>query len=258
MKLSSREFVLLAAALAGLLLALLGPAVAQHAAYHAFADSHTRWGLPNAWDVLSNLPFAAVGLFGLYRLRTARSTLDRPQRLLALLALTGLWLTAAASSWYHLSPDDGRLVVDRLGMSVAFAGVLGLAGCRVSARAGLAVAVFVLVAAPAAVLGWRATGNLLPWTVLQAGGTLLLLAMALLPAGPGILHVRWGLVVGAYALAKALEVGDHAVWQFTGGLVSGHTLKHLVAAAAAWPLVAALRAAGAGAQDRPGLPARAA
>ena len=52
----------------------------------------------------------------------------------------------------------------------------------------------------------------------------------------------WGVLAG-YALAKAFEVADHAVLERLG-LLSGHTLKHLVAAAAAaWLLHGAWRAA---------------
>lgn len=40
-----------------------------------------------------------------------------------------------------------------------------------------------------------------------------------------------------YALAKALEAGDGWVFQLTGGWMSGHALKHLVAALACYALV---------------------
>ena len=52
---------------------------------------------------------------------------------------------------------------------------------------------------------------------------------------------QWGWVIAAYAVAKVVEVGDHAIFEATGGWLSGHTLKHLVAACAAWPVIAALR-----------------
>jgi hypothetical protein len=54
------------------------------------------------------------------------------------------------------------------------------------------------------------------------------------------LPVRWGMLIAIYALAKLLEVGDHVVFEWTGQVVSGHTLKHVVASCAAWPVVAAL------------------
>lgn len=162
---------------------------------------------------------------------------------------------AAAPSCYHWHPDAAGLLVDRLSMTVAFAGILGIAACRISERAGIAVAASVMVAAPLSLAVFAATGNLLPWALLQGGGLVLLLAAATLPAG-NALPVRWGWVVAAYAVAKLLELQDHAVWELTGQLVSGHSLKHVVAAFAVAPLFTAWRAGGA--QNATGRPLQAA
>ena len=65
----------------------------------------------------------------------------------------GLVLTSVGSTVYHLRPDDAGLLWDRLGMAVAFAGLLGLAGAsRVSLRAGGVAAAAMVVAGPAAVM----------------------------------------------------------------------------------------------------------
>ena len=82
--------------------------------------------------------------------------------------------------------------------------------------------------------------NFLPWVVLQAGSLLLLVALASLPPLRGVLGLRLGTVIALYALAKALELGDHAVFAFSDGFVSGHSLKHVVASLAAWPVLAAV------------------
>ena len=98
----------------------------------------------------------------------------------------------------------------------------------------------VLALGPLSVAGWAATGNVLPWVVLQFGGLLVLVLLCTWRALPGALGVRLGGVIGLYALAKVVELGDHAVFDFSHGMVSGHTVKHLVAACAAWPVLAAL------------------
>jgi hypothetical protein len=238
--LQPRVSVLLAGVLGLFALALLGPAVAQHAHYHVFADQHLRWGVPNSIDVLSNLPFALIALAGAWRLRSVGAQLPAGERTMAWLSCAGLLLTAVGSSWYHLQPDDAGLLVDRTAMSVAFAGLLGLAACRVSQRAGIALGLLVLVAAPAAAQSFAATGNLLPWVVVQGGGLVLLALLASRPA-PGALPIRWWLVIAGYAVAKLLEVQDHAIWRLTGEVVSGHSLKHVVAALAVLPVIAAWR-----------------
>ncbi len=241
--LTRREILLGAGSLALLGLALLAPPLAQPPHIHAYADTRLWLGLPRAGDVWSNAPFALFGLWGWRVLRGVPAAALAPAaRALAALFFAGLVLTALASGGYHLRPDDAGLFIDRLGMSVAFAGLLGLgAATAVSARAGVALAAAVLLAgAASAALCWR-SGNMLPWAVLQGGGVVLLLALAMMQPLPGAPTVRWALVIALYALAKAAESADHAVFAVTGQLVSGHSLKHLIAALAAWPVIGALR-----------------
>ncbi|AMO25352.1 hypothetical protein UC35_09275 [Ramlibacter tataouinensis] len=224
-------------------LAVFGPAIAQAPQAHAFADQRLLWGIPHALDVLSNLPFALAGGWGLAALQRAPGTPGlRWQRACVQLFFIGLLLTAVGSSLYHLAPNDLGLAFDRGAMGVAFAGLLGmLAAARVSERAGACLAAALLALAPASVAVWLASGNVLPWAVVQFGGiALLLLMLALGPGRSGSLPVRWSLVLLAYAVAKLLEANDHAVLEVTGQLLSGHTLKHLAASCAAWPVIAAL------------------
>jgi hypothetical protein len=226
-----------------LVVALAGPHVAQPAHIHDYADQRAVWGIPCALDVLSNLPFALMGALGLFQLaRLPRQAPDRAQRLCAGLFFAGLLVTALGSSWYHLRADDPGLAVDRIAMSVAFAGLLGLlAATRISGRSGIALAIALLVLAPLSVLAWLLTGNVLAWAVVQFGGLLLVLLLpATVPPLPGALDVRWILVVAAYALAKLFELADHVVYAATGELLSGHTIKHVAAALAAWPVLAAI------------------
>jgi hypothetical protein len=231
--------------------ALIGPAVAQPSHYHAFADQRG-WGmLSHAMDVLSNLPFVLWGAAGLWALLRAMrvQAVSGVAAGLAALIFSGLVMTAMVSAAYHFRPDDAGLAWDRGGMVFAFAGLLGLAALRaVSARAGVALALAVLALGPLSVYSWSLSGNVLPWAVLQFGGMLLVVWFAWLPpvrsgrAWP-VLPVRWMMVIAIYALAKLLELGDHAVYEWTGHLVSGHSLKHVVASFAAWPVVSALLAA---------------
>ena len=242
--LSRAEAGLLLGMAALLALALFGPVLPASAHQHTLADQRALWGIPCALDVLSNLPFAIAGLWGLVTLRrVAPGMLDAPSRALASLFFAGLVCTAAGSALYHWQPQDAGLLWDRLGMVLPFAGLLGLAGAsRVSARAGAAAAGTVLLAGPLAVLWWSHSGNLLPWAVVQLGGMLVVLALACLPRRDGALALHLGAVMALYALAKLFEAADHAVFEATGQAGSGHSLKHVLAAAAAWPVLAALAA----------------
>ena len=114
--------LLIAAAAFGLW--LYGP-IAQLPHYHEFAEQRVLLGIPDGADVLSNFGFAIVGLWGLYRLwpvqREPQLARGWPGYLLFLIALV---LTAVGSSFYHLHPDNSRLVWDRLPIALACAGLL--------------------------------------------------------------------------------------------------------------------------------------
>jgi hypothetical protein len=244
--LTPRELCLLAACMALAVLAAWLPSQAQPDYYLHFADQRVWFGIPYASDVLSNLPFALAGLWGLRVLaRVPAAALAPLPRRLAGLFFAGLLVTAVASGGFHWQPGEVGLAADRLAMTLAFAGALGLgAASHISARAGALLAAAVLLCGPLTVWAYAATGNLLPWALLQGGGMVLLLVLAFSRPLPGALAVRWGGVILIYALAKALELADHTVFDVTGQLVSGHSLKHGVAALAAWPVIAALRALG--------------
>jgi hypothetical protein len=215
-----REIVLLAPAFAGAVaLALHGP-IPQDPRYDLFADTRTMLGIPNAANVLSNLAFLLAGAAGVLFLSTDRSA------------------TAFRESRERLPPDHARLVWDRLPMTVAFLSLFA-AFLAERVRPDLArrlLAPF-LLAGIASVLYWRFTeqagqGDLRPYALVQyypvvALGLLLLLYPARFTLG----SVLWG-VGGFYALAKAFELADEKILRWTG-FVSGHTLKHLAAAAAA-------------------------
>jgi hypothetical protein len=236
------------------LLALFGPALMQPAHYHDFADQRVWCGVPHAVDVLSNLPFAlwgAAGLWALIRALRLRA-IGTVSAVLAALFFAGLMVTAGVSGYYHWQPDNAGLVWDRAGMVLAFAGLLGLAAVRsVSPRAGFALATAVLTLGLTSVVVWAVSGNLLPWVVLQGGGMVLIAGAAWLrPVSESGLRIRWALVIGLYVLAKVLELTDHPVFELTGELVSGHSLKHIVASFAAWPVLTAINAAVTAARQR--------
>lgn len=205
-----------------------------------FADGRTLWGLPNAMDVISNLPFLLGGVYGLLCLWFHR--LRGPAASAAAVFFAGLLVTAVGSSVFHLAPDGMGLMLDRAGMAVAFAGALGLAAAeRVSARAAGPVLGSTLVLALLSAAMPLSHGNVVPWGVVQFGGMALMVGMACLKPVDAALGVRIGTLIALYALAKGFELLDDELFHLTEQTVSGHTLKHLVAALAAWPVVCALR-----------------
>ena len=236
------ELALFMACLVLLALGVWGPSVVQPDNYHAFADQRSLFGVPNMMDVLSNMGFAGFGVFGAWRIWRMPPGVPSPaQQNLVGLFFLGMVMTALFSGWYHLQPQDDGLAIDRYGMTIAFAGLLGLAAAtRVSDRAGQWLALAVLGCGAWSIWTWSAAGNVLPWAVLQFGGMALVLGLSCSPARADALPVSWITVVLVYVAAKLLEHTDEQVYHLTHELVSGHTLKHIVASLAALPILAAM------------------
>jgi len=85
----------------------------------------------------------------------------------------------------------------------------------------------------------RMTADLSLYLTPQLGGLAGLLSLVLLTRNSED-SIPWAWVLAWYVLAKAAEIADQAIWDATRGLIAGHTLKHLLAAAAGaaalWPL----------------------
>ncbi len=104
----------------------------QDQGYHQFADQRVLFGIPNFWNVISNLPFIAVGAAGLLRLRRDP---------ISVVLFFGIFLTGFGSSYYHLNPNDGSLFWDRLPMTLCFAAILAaVVEERVDAKAASDIA----------------------------------------------------------------------------------------------------------------------
>jgi uncharacterized membrane protein len=99
--------------------------IPQPLAYHHFADQRTMAGIARAFDVLSNLAFLLSGALGLFFAARAGRALDAGTRWAFATLFFGLVITSAGSAYYHLAPDNQRLVFDRLPMIVAMAGFMG-------------------------------------------------------------------------------------------------------------------------------------
>jgi hypothetical protein len=211
---------LIAASLA--ILPLLPP-IPQNPAYHQFADQRTLLGIPNFWNVVSNLPFVMVGAVGLWQFGRNQATF---------FLFLGVFLTGFGSAYYHWDPSNGTLFWDRLPMALTFMAILAVAiEERVNARAGAILLWPLLALAVLSLLFWRWTGDLrlYGWVQFFPCIALPLLFALFLPKYTGTSY--WWVAAAFYALAKLFEFLDHSIHSI-GSILSGHTLKHLAAATA--------------------------
>jgi Ceramidase len=228
-------FTLLAIAAAFLL-----PAMQQPVEYHDFADHRHAYGIDNFLDVISNLAFLIAGVMGLVLVIGGRVRFEfASERWPFVVFFLGVLLTALGSAYYHLAPDNETLFWDRLPMTIAFMALVSSQIVdRINVRAGLMLLLPMLLLGVASVIYWRATermgaGNVLPYGILQAYSVIVLLLLARLNPSRYTRgsDIYW--VFGSYVLSKFLETFDREVLALTH-FVSGHTLKHVAAAAAAF------------------------
>jgi len=218
-------FGLMAVSLGGLLVL---PPLTQDQSYHQFADQRTIFGIPNFWNVVSNLPFLAVGVAGLRRFRNDPATV---------VFFLGVLLTGVGSSYYHWDPNDDTLFWDRLPMTLSFGAILALVVAeRVSVRAGAILLWPALATGLFSLLLWRWTDDLRLyfWVQFFPGLAVVLLFLMYPPKFTGTNY--WIMAGVLYGLAKIFEFADEAIYS-AGNLLSGHTLKHLSAAAACWAIL---------------------
>jgi len=246
---ATRHATLGAATIAVIGFAIWWPPVAQPPEYLVFADQRALFGVPNALDAMSNLAFAFAGAAGLLTLARRRpGALTDGWLVWPYAALfTGVVAASVGSTYFHLAPDNARLFWDRLPMTVGFMGLItALLAERVHRSLARALFVPLLTVGAASVAYWywserHGMGDLRPYLVVQFGSlALVALILVLYPsAGSGSAYLVAGLA--AYAAAKGLELADAPVFAATGHMVSGHTLKHLVAAGGVACVVAMLR-----------------
>jgi hypothetical protein len=236
-----RDYVVLVL-LAGLLpILFFGFApIAQVGGYHDLADQRPILGIAHFWNVVSNLPFLVVGLMGLQQLRR------KPEEAAAAWAsvFAGTVLVAFGSAYYHSAPDDTTLVWDRIPIGIAFMGFLTAllvehldgAARRIANGALVPLVLFSV----AAIWWWYASGDLSLWVWVQAAPMLAALLVLALPAR--YTHRRYlAFAFACYAAAKLFELADVQLMQWTGGLMSGHAMKHFAAAGGVWCFYVMLR-----------------
>jgi hypothetical protein len=240
------QYVILGAVTAaGILVMAHHERIPQDPRYHDFADRRRVLGVPNFWNVISNAPFLLVGLAGVRVLnRDAVTMASQPAQYVFFLALIGVSL---GSAWYHLSPANGRLTWDRLPMALAFMAFLAMViSERIDEQLGRVLLPALLALGFASVAHWyvterRGSGDLRAYLLVQFLPLLLIALITFFFPAPFAKNLTiWGMLA-AYSIAKILEMLDQRIFAASGA-ISGHTLKHVVAAAGIYLLVVSLAA----------------
>ena len=211
---------------------LLVPPIPQSQIYHGFADRRTLFGIPNFWNVVSNLPFILVGALGLWKVRRDLS---------ASIFFLGVFLTGFTSSYYHWAPNDWGLFWDRLPMTFAFMAILAnVIEERVDERVGKLLLWPLVALGVLSLLIWMRVDDLrlYAWVQFFPCIALPLMFWLLPPKYTGTYY--WFIAAGFYLLAKLLEHYDAAIYSALR-VMSGHPIKHVAAACACYAIYLAFR-----------------
>ncbi|KAK6805322.1 hypothetical protein RDI58_003107 [Solanum bulbocastanum] len=216
-----------------IVLMIVTPAIPQSQEYHNFADQRKFLGIPNALNVVSNFPFLVIGLIGLVLCHHGNYfKLSLQGELWGWTCFyIGVAAVAFGSAYYHLKPNDARLVWDRLPMTVAFTSIIGIFIIeRIDERKGTVFLIPLILAGVVSIMYWRFFDDLRPYAAVQFVPCLAIPLMAILLPPMYTHSTYWLWAAGFYLLAKIEEAADKPIYNWSYHIVSGHTVKHLCAA----------------------------
>jgi len=150
-------------------------------------------------DVISNVIFVVGGIYHY----------DKP--LFALFSI----MVAVGSSYYHWNPTMETLIWDRLPMMLVMSKLISL-----KLNMSLMYSLTIYISSILSTVYWYYSSNLIPYCTFQLGPIIFF-----------SLNEKYNmrLCIGLYVIAKICEDNDKKIFGLTGYIISGHTLKHLVA-----------------------------
>jgi hypothetical protein len=213
--------------------------IPQDLAYHKFADTRAILGINNFFNVVSNLPFLLVGLAGLYYLYR---NWDVNNSWSWLILFTAILCVGLGSAYYHLNPENNTLSWDRLPMAVGFMAlfVIVLAD-NVNNRLEKWLLLPMCLVGVTSVVYWHMTDDLriYVWVQFVSIALLLIIVSVYKPT-----HLKTKYLIYAfifYMLSKLAEHFDRQIYEIMDQTLSGHTIKHLLAAIATFFFYALLK-----------------
>lgn len=195
--------------------------------YHQFVDTRTFFGIPNAMDVLSNVIFLIAGLLGIVEVMKRHSELLTKHSWLWF--FISIMLIAPGSAFYHWNPTDETLVWDRLPMSMGFMAlyiVLWSEHITIKSQKFLYPA---LILGILSVVTWVMTADLRFYFWVQFSSFVTIPLILILFPSIYTKKIYYLVALGMYGVAKWAEMNDEMIFEYTNHVMSGHTLKHLLA-----------------------------
>jgi hypothetical protein len=228
------------------------PPISQSVDYHQFADQRIYFGMPNFFNVVSNIFIFFPGLIGLIWLLRPREFLLHitfikfSERWPYFILFLSVIMASLASIYYHLAPDNARLVWDRIPIAIGIVALLSTVLIeRINTNIGFISLPFLILSGVGSVIYWdwseqSGLGNLNYYIVVQIYSILAIIFLSKYyfsryTGGAGIY-----VVIILYAFAKLAETLDHEIYSL-GKIISGHSVKHLLVGLAVFQIVRILQ-----------------
>jgi len=229
--------LLISVGVAAIVAVALVDAVPQDPNYHQFADQTGMLNIPNFLNVVSNLPFLLVGFLGWRLILQHPETATPDTRTAWLVFFFGIALTAFGSGYFHLEPNNDTLFWDRTPMTIGFMSLISIIIAEYfSPQVGRRLLLPLLLVGISSVLYWAHTealgaGDLRPYALVQFLPMLLIpLTIFLYRSRSDLTRYLWWMIA-FYVAAKVSEQLDDVLYS-AGSILSGHSLKHLLASLA--------------------------
>lgn len=244
---NKKHILLLAIQFSAIIAMTLLPAMPQDVHYHEFADQRTIFGIPNFFNVVSNIPYLLFGLMGCFLvLRQSQLAIIFSLKQAYALFFVGVSLVCFGSGYYHLNPSNATLLWDRLPMTLAFMSFFTvIIGEYVHEKTARQLFFPLLVTGLVSVVYWYwsetiGQGDLRLYILVQFLPVILMPIILWLFAPRFSHRYYYWLIIACYVLAKVFELSDQLVFDSLG-VVSGHSIKHVVSAIAPYLFYLALK-----------------
>lgn len=236
-----KGYVLVVSSMAAFLAILFSGPIRQDSHYHFFADTRLMYDVPNFWNVVSNFPFLIIGLIGVtYVTKSRPNDTFKELNVCCYVFFIGIFFTGIGSAYYHWNPTNQTLVWDRLPMSISFMAFFSiLIGDTISLNAGKQILWPLILLGFMSIMYWTALGDLRLYVLVQFLPVILTPIILLLYKSRSNSAQYFWMMILFYAFAKLFESFDHQTFYSCG--ISGHTIKHMLAALAPVSLIFALR-----------------
>jgi hypothetical protein len=236
-----RPFLLIVISLVVIIGLMFQKPISQDILYHNFEDTNAYLGVFNFWNVVSNLPFFVVGFLGLFHLNKLKIIAVLKAAYFTL--FLGVLLVSFGSGYYHLTPNNQTLVWDRLPMTIAFMALFTIIiGEFISVSLAKKLFYPLLILGLVSVYYWYSTeqngvGDLRFYVLIQFLPMLLIPVILLTYLSRFNQTTAYWYLLLAYLLAKVFEYYDMEIHQSFGAGISGHPIKHVVAATGMYVLL---------------------